>query len=267
MARSAAVTPLKSRHIARSHAVAPGSGANMSTPYRSAPHGVHAAAPVTVLYVSGGHAAHGSGPEYPAWHTQGVEFEPELASTSMLGGHLVHAALPREALYPPTPQDRHGPPAGPVAPALQMQSVRLVLARGPSEFSGHAAQAVPSPYVPLRHGTHIGGPWCRSYVCDIWTVMLELLQCAFGPWPGPHTHTVVAATGASVFDGHALQVWLVVAPIVSEYVPAAQLVHGAEPETALYLPPTHGVQYPSSAPVYPALHVQGKLPFGEKAYW
>ena len=43
---------------------------------------------------------------------------------------------------------------------------------------------------------------------------------------------------------HAAQVATVVAPVVAEYVPAAQFVHATDPDVSLYVPARHSVQDP-----------------------
>ena len=49
------------------------------------------------------------------------------------------------------------------------------------------------------------------------------------------------------------------APTVGEYLPAAQLVHAAEPELALYVPAVHDTHVSPSGAVAPALQVQSVI--------
>ena len=66
--------------------------------------------------------------------------------------------------------------------------------------------------------------------------------------------------------GHTTQVVATVAPVVVEYVAAAQSVHTALPVMALYLPTAHAEQTPPFGPVKPTLHVQAataELDIGE----
>ena len=71
------------------------------------------------------------------------------------------------------------------------------------------------------------------------------------------------------FDGQAMHVELAEAPTAVEYVPAPQSVQTADPVNALYLPATHAVHGPPSAPENPALQVQFVkfvLPAGEAEF-
>jgi hypothetical protein len=63
-------------------------------------------------------------------------------------------------------------------------------------------------------------------------------------------------TAELVFTGHDTHVDEAVAPTVTEYEPTPQSVHATLPLTVLYLPATHAVHTPPSAPVNPALQVQ-----------
>ena len=51
-----------------------------------------------------------------------------------------HSALPLAILYVPATQAEHGPPSGPVYPALQVQAVAAELVLGEFEFTAHATQ-------------------------------------------------------------------------------------------------------------------------------
>jgi hypothetical protein len=51
---------------------------------------------------------------------------------------LVHAADPVNDLYFPVTHATHGPPSGPVDPALQVQLVKAVLPGGELEFDGQS---------------------------------------------------------------------------------------------------------------------------------
>ena len=51
-------------------------------------------------------------------------------------GQSLHKADPADALYLPATHAAHGPPSGPVDPALQMQFVRTELPSGELEFDG-----------------------------------------------------------------------------------------------------------------------------------
>ena len=62
--------------------------------------------------------------------------------------------------------------------------------------------------------------------------------------------------GELELPGHVRQVTANVAPVLVEYVPAAQSVHAALPVLILYLPATQAEQTPPFGPVNPALQVQ-----------
>ena len=101
---------------------------------------VHAALPLLVLYFPATQPVHGPpfGPVKPALHVQAASAELPLAELE-LGSHarqvaasvafvvveyvraaqFVHAAVPLVVLYFPATQPTHGPPFGPVKPALQ----------------------------------------------------------------------------------------------------------------------------------------------------
>jgi hypothetical protein len=126
--------------------------------YVSAPHSIHAALPATDLYFPASQTAQGppAGPEVPALHTQEIT-EPDPGELSEFAGqfrqvcslvaptsaenvpalHTAQAPLPVVTLYFPALQSEHGPPFGPVLPALHMHAVWAVLAVGASEFAGH----------------------------------------------------------------------------------------------------------------------------------
>jgi hypothetical protein len=106
---------------------------------------VQSAAPICVLNVPGTHARQGpaSGPVNPLLHTQTAlapvdcEFaghvehaEIDVAPITLekvFAEQLVHTAVPITVLYFPGTHNAHGPPFGPVAPALQVQAVSAEL--------------------------------------------------------------------------------------------------------------------------------------------
>lgn len=166
---------------------------------------------------------------------------------SDIPGHVEHAPGPVSALYVPVAHSEHGPPSGPVEPALHEQAVRAALPGGDCECCGHDSQAV-APAGEYR--------------------------------PAPHCISLVAPTsGEYVPPAHGLQF---PAPENALYVPAAHSVHvsASGPEApALHahaaLPPgelefcrqrTHG---PVLGPVAPALHEQAEraaLPGGDHEF-
>ena len=71
-----------------------------------------------------------------------------------------------------------------------------------------------------------------------------------------HAARAELPSGELELPGHVTQAAASVAPVVVEYVAAAQSAQTALPVPILYLPTTHAEQTPPSAPVYPALQVQ-----------
>jgi len=73
--------------------------------------------------------------------------------------------------------------------------------------------------------------------------------------PALHVQLLAAelALGELELAGHARHAVAFVAPVVVEYVPAAQSVHVALPIAVLYFPGTQAVQGPPSGPVNPTL--------------
>ena len=69
----------------------------------------------------------------------------------------VQAADPVDALYFPDTHAEHGPPFGPVDPALQVQLVKAALPAGEVELVGQAVHdasvvcPVAVPYLPAQH--------------------------------------------------------------------------------------------------------------------
>ncbi len=76
----------------------------------------------------------------------------------------MHATLPLAILYVPATHAAHGPPFGPVYPALQMQAVTAVPWPGELEFAGHVKQfvtaeaPVEAEYVPGAQLVHVALP-------------------------------------------------------------------------------------------------------------
>jgi hypothetical protein len=131
--------------------------------YVPAPQLMHATLPLVFLKVP---AAHGEqvppfGPVYPALQVHAVTAELVLGEF-VFTGHTkqadatvaptvpeyfpakqpVHDALPLKSLYVPAPHASHGPPFGPVYPALQVHAVATELMLGALELSEHARQVV-----------------------------------------------------------------------------------------------------------------------------
>ena len=80
-------------------------------------------------------------------------------STGLLpDGQLEQEAEPEKLLYLPTVQLVHGPPSGPLEPALHVHALLLALPEGEVERDGQLEQA-PEPvlilYVPVTHAVHV----------------------------------------------------------------------------------------------------------------
>ena len=77
-----------------------------------------------------------------------------------LAAQSVHAAEPEPALYCPARHNTHVAPLDPVAPALQVQSVRRADPRVELECAGHTWQVgLPSSdHVPASHDLHVSTP-------------------------------------------------------------------------------------------------------------
>ena len=113
----------------------------------------------------------------------------------------MHAADPVDALYLSASHAVHGPPFGPVAPALQLQFVKASLPAGELEFDGqseHATDPVDALYFPATHAVQVPprGP------------VDPALQVQFVKDALP--------AGELAFDGQALQVELAEAPTAVE---------------------------------------------------
>ena len=97
----------------------------------------------------------------------------------------------------------------------------------------HAAEPIPTLYVPAAHVEHIPS----------------------GPvYPALHGGKIQAAldvlvAGEFVPAGQARHVVATVAAVVVEYFPDPQSVHAVEPVTSLYFPATHAAHGPPLGPV------------------
>jgi hypothetical protein len=79
--------------------------------------------------------------------------------------HAAHSPEPEAFLYVPTAHAAHGPPSGPVYPALHAQSVAAVLPAGASACAGqawHSALPAVSWYLPAGQIVH-GGAGLESW--------------------------------------------------------------------------------------------------------
>ena len=141
---------------------------------------------------------------------------------------LLQAPAPGCALCLPAAHAAHGPPSGPVEPALHVQFVEAVLPSGELDLAAHAVHAsLPDAalYLPDTHAEH-APPSGPSY-------------------PGLQVQAVSAALPAAELefsgqDEHAL------AP-APEKVPAPHSSHSAIPSPAVCLPATHTSHPPPSS--------------------
>jgi hypothetical protein len=232
---------------------------------------VHATLPVVGLKVPGIQATHGPppGPVYPtlqmqevtaglergelefAGHSkQSLRFDaPNLAEYVLTGQaqqtddivaftaveyvpaeQLVHATLPVVVLKVPGIQATHGPPLGPVYPTLQVQLVgtKQLPVHVDPEFAGHTVQGPPTG--PLNPNPQV-------------QPSNELHPLQYEP----------------VFAGQAVQVSMLVACTVDEYVLTPQIEQGEFSTVGLNLPAVHDTHSLPPSPPKPALHRQSEF--------
>ena len=138
--------------------------------YLSAAQSVQTALPVVVLYLPATHAVHGPplGPVNPTLQVQAMRVKLAIGELELVG-HVrqvvatvaptvveyvpapqsVQTALPVAILYFPATHAVHGPPLGPVYPALQaglIQAALDVLAIGEVVPAGHVSHTPPSQH-------------------------------------------------------------------------------------------------------------------------
>ena len=134
----------------------------------------------------------------------------------------------------PLAHGAHGPPAGPLYPALQTHTVCAELPAGETALAGHGVQAVVpnvAEYVLAPQLVHVAEPVVVLYVP---ARHAEQTPPAGPVEPASHGHTVSAVPRAPEFAG--------------------QLVQACAPLALLYVAATHAVHEPPSGPEYPALH-------------
>jgi hypothetical protein len=159
--------------------------APVAAEYLPAAQPVHAAEPMSVLYVPATHAEQEppSDPVYPLLQRQSraaalplgelesaghvAQVEAKAATTAAenaLAAQSVHAAEPEPALYFPATHSAQVCPSGPVAPALQVQAARRADPGGEFEFAGQTSQVgLPSgDHPPSEHCRHVSTPVAPS---------------------------------------------------------------------------------------------------------
>jgi hypothetical protein len=209
---------------------------------------VHKAAPVPALYLPAaqGEQAVPSGPVYPTLHVQApIALPPD--PDELLAGQLVHTpdpvapgvveyvsvpqsvhlVVPVSGLYFPATHDMHGPPFGPVAPALQVQFAKVPLPSGELEFVGqfeHVPLAVvpdSKKYVPAPQSEHTVDPGSALYL--------------------PATHAMQVPSFEPEYP--ALQAQLASeVDCTGEFEFAGQAVHSTDPVDVVYVPAPHWLQ-------------------------
>jgi hypothetical protein len=159
----------------------------------------------------------------------------------------------------------HTPPFGPVYPGAHWQPVSAVVPVTDTAYAWQAVQLVCAVnalyvlyvhvvqsalscvflYVPTRHAVH-ALPSAPVYpTSHLHAVAAEL------PVPGAFATPPAVCSAA-----HVKHVPEPVAPSVTEYVSAGQLIQAPVPNTALYFPAAHAVHVLPSDPYQPAGHVQ-----------
>ena len=155
------------------------------------------------------------------------------------------------SLYLPTPHAVQVPPFGPVYPAVQVQAPTAVLAMGEVPPTGHATQ-VPE-VVAACVDEYLAAAQSVQDTLPLTVLYFPAEQAVHGPPSGPvYPKLQSQAVNVSLdsdeleYIGHARQVAAVVAAVVVEYVPAAQLVHEPVPVFAvLYFPGLQALQLPA----------------------
>ena len=156
----------------------------------------------------------------------------------------VHTALPVAILYFPATHAVHGPPIGPVDPALHVQAARTELEIGELEFVGHAMHvvAIVAPtvveYVPAPQSVQTALPVEILYFPVTHAVHAPPPFSPVNPALQMHSKTLVLALGDVLLTGH--------------------VVHAALPTVFFHVPAAHAVHDPSG-PVYPGLQGWGQV--------
>jgi hypothetical protein len=175
-----------------------------------------AVAPTAVLYVPAG---------------QLVQLETPTVVLYVPAAQSVHVNAPVTVLYVPIPHALHVTPSDKaVYPTLQVQLVLDGLASPELVPDGHAVQPptpVNSLYVPIPHALH-ALPSAPVYPAGHVQFVAWLLPAAEDEFAGHPRHMLeldAPTSGLYVLTAHPLQVAVVVAPNVTEYVPAGQVEH------------------------------------------
>jgi hypothetical protein len=230
--------------------------------YVFAPQSVHVADPVDALYFPVAQFAHvpPSGPVHPALQMQLDKVELATGELEFVGQvlHVVlvvapdaieyvpapqseHVAAPVDVLYFPATHRLHGPPSGPVDPALQVQLAKVPLPASELEFDGQVVHVVlvvapdAVEYLPAPQSKHTVDPANALYL--------------------PATHAVQVPPFEPEYPTLQVQLVSKVDP-AGEFEFVGQFEQSAAPVAGLYVPALHRVQMDPSEPVQPVLHVQ-----------
>jgi len=244
---------------------------------------VHALLPLISLYFPVAHAVHTPpfGPVHPVLHEQSLSCALAIFELDADGhcSHAVTAVAPMFVAYFPVSQSVHvagpcaflyvpalhsvqEPPFGPLAPALHVHAVTVVLAIPAFEFNGQASHvAAPSTaeYVLIPQALQAAFACSGLYSPGTHIMHLKFVFSSVNAYE-PALHKQSLTTELPMGDveliGHTEHAEAFVAPGVVEYLPISQSVHVAAPVCTLYVPATHSVHVPPSAPDDPVLQEQ-----------
>ena len=252
--------------------------------YVFAPQSRQVSFPVTPLYLPAAHRVHKLPfPLAPALHRHSTLG----SSASAFAAHARQTVEPTPGMYVPAAQDvqllfpvtflylpgthsEHGPPFGPVAPALHTHAVTTELDTDEFELSAHATQTsdafaptIPE-YVPAPQLVQAAVPFATLY----FPVTHNEHVPPFGP-VAPTLHTQAAITTLPVPEtAFAVQFRHIpdpFAPTVPEYVFETQSIQLPFPVTPLYFPAPHRT-HTLPFPLAPALHRHSTLGSSASAF-
>jgi len=152
----------------------------------------------------------------------------------------VQTALPFAILYFPAAHNAHGPPFGPVAPALHTHDPITVLDTAELEFEGQFTHA-PAPVAPTVP-EYVFAPQSRQLSFPVTFLYFPATHrthtLPFPVAPALHRHSTLG-TSASAYAAHARHA---VAPTPAMYVPAVHDVQLVSAVTFLNLPTSQRTQ-------------------------
>jgi len=182
----------------------------------------------------------------------------------------VQLLLPITFLYFPGTHKEHGPPLGPVAPALHTHAVTTELPKTELELSAHAIQTSEA-FAPTTP-EYVPAPQLVQAVVPFTVLYFPVTHNAHAPPFGPvaptlHTQAAITTLPApeTAFAGQFWHVPAPLAPTVPEYVFALQSIQLPFPVSPLYLPATHST-HTLPFPLAPALHRHSTLGTSASAF-